>query len=82
MRFRREGEVLAFRRLPFFWNYGPVLCQHVFEALVASAPVMGVVVLVYLDDVLLVGRVLWVIWWAEVVVTMLRKTGGIISPKS
>ena len=40
------GGGLAFRCLPFGWKFSPILCQRVLEALVASARVRDVVVLV------------------------------------
>ena len=38
------------------WKYSPILCQKVMEHLVARAGLVGVVGMVYLDDVLVVGR--------------------------
>ena len=51
-----SGEVLSFHCLPFGWKYSHILCQKVMEHLVAREGLVGVVVMVYLDDVLVVGR--------------------------
>ena len=51
-----EGGVLSFRCLPFGWKYSPILCQKVLERLVEEIGVVGVLVLIYIDDVLIVGR--------------------------
>ena len=42
--------------LPFGPKFNPLLCQHVLGELVASACAQDVVILVYLDDVLILGR--------------------------
>ena len=78
-----EGGVLAFRCLPFGWKYSPLLCQRVLEGLVADAGLLGVLVLIYLDDVLVVGR-----GRARVreqtarAAEALRRAGAVVSPKS
>ena len=78
-----EGGVLAFRCLPFGWKYSPLLCQRVLEGLMADAGLSGVLVLVYLDDVLVVGR-----GRARVreqtakAAEALRRAGAVVSPKS
>ena len=48
--------MLSFHCLPFVWKYSPILCQKVMEHLVARAGLVGVVVMVYFDDVLVIGR--------------------------
>ena len=75
--------MLAFRCLPFGWRYSPLLCQRVLERLVTDAGLSGVVVLIYLDDVLVVGR-----GRARVRKQMarateaLRRARAVVSPKS
>ena len=51
-----EGGVLSFRCLPFGGKYSPILCQKVLERLVEEIGLVGVLVLIYIDDVLIVGR--------------------------
>ena len=51
-----EGRVLAFRCLPFGRKYSPILYQRVLERLMEEARLVGVLILVYLDDVLIVGQ--------------------------
>ena len=51
-----EGGVLSFRCLPFGWKYSPILCQKVLKRFVEEIGLVGVLVLIYIDDVLVVGR--------------------------
>ena len=51
-----EGGVLSFRCSPFGWKYSPILCQKVLERLVEEIGLVGVLVLIYIDDVLIMGR--------------------------
>ena len=74
---------MSFRCLPFGWKYTPILCQKVLERLVEEIGLVGVLVLIYIDDVLIVrqgkGRVRE---QAMPAVQALRAAGGVISPKS
>ena len=51
-----EGGVLSFRCFPFGWKYSPIMCQKVLERLVEEIGPLGVLVLIYIDDVLIVGQ--------------------------
>ena len=78
-----EGEVLSFRCLPFGWKYSPIPCQKVLERLVEEFGLIGVLVFIYIDDVLIVGRSKGrVREQAMRAVQALRAAGGVISPKS
>ena len=78
-----EGGVLAFRCLPFGWKYSPLLCQRVLEGLMADAGLSGVLVLIYLDDVLVVGRGrVRVREQTAKAAEALRRAGAVVSPKS
>ena len=78
-----EGAVLSFGCLPFGWKYSPVLCQKVLERLIEEIGLVGVLVLFYIDDVLIVGRgKARVCAQARRAVETLRAAGGVISPKS
>ena len=78
-----EGGVLSFRCLPFGWKYSPILCQKLLERLVEEIGLVGVLVLIYIDDVLIVGRgKARVREQAMRAVQALRAAGGVISPKS
>ena len=46
----------VFRCLPFGWKYSLVLCQRVLERLIEEDEFVGVLVLIYLDGMLVVGR--------------------------
>ena len=78
-----EGGVLSFRFLPFGWKYSPILCQKVLKRLVEEIGLVGVLVLIYIDNVLIVGpgkgRVRG---HAMRAVHALRVAGGVTSPKS
>ena len=78
-----KGGVLSFTCLPFGWKYSPILCQKVLKRLVEEIGLVGVLVLIYIDDVLIVG---WgkgrVRGQAMRAVQVLRAAGGVISPKS
>ena len=77
-----EGGVLSFGCLPFGWTYSPILCQKVLER-VEEIGLVGVLVLIYMDDVLIVGRGKGrVREKAMREVQALRAAGGVISPKS
>ena len=78
-----ERGVLSFRYLPFGWKYSPTLCQKVLERLVEEIGMVGVLVLIYIDDVHIVGRGKGhVRGQAMRAVHALRAAGGVISPKS
>ena len=78
-----EGGVLLFRCLPFGWKYSPIPCQKVLERLVDQVGLVGSLVLIYIDDVLIVGRGKGrVRGQAMRAVQALRAAGGVISPKS
>ena len=82
-RMARGGGGLSFRCLPFGWKYSPILCQKVLERLVEEIGLVGVLVLIYIDDVLIVGRGKGhVRGQAMRAVQALRAAGGVISPKS
>ena len=51
-----KGGVLSFRCLPFGWKYNPVPCKKVLARLVEEIGLVGVLVLIHIDDVLIVGR--------------------------
>ena len=50
-----EGDTLSFRCLLFGWKYSPIVCQEVLERLIEEIGLVGVLVLIYIDDVLIVG---------------------------
>ena len=78
-----EGGVLWFRCLRFGWKYSPIPCQKVLERLVEEIALVGVLVSIYIDDVLIVGRGRGQVRERAVrAVQALRAEGGIISPKS
>ena len=78
-----EGGVLSFRCLPFGWKYSPILCQKVLERLVEDIGLVGVLVLIYIDDVLIAGRGKGRVHeQAMRAAQVLRAVGGVISPKS
>ena len=51
-----DGGVLVLRWLLFGWKYSPILCQKVLERPVEEIGLVGVLVLIYMDHVLIVGR--------------------------
>ena len=75
-----EGGVLSFRCLPFGWKYSPILCHKVLERLVGEIGLVGVLILIYIYDVLILG-------WGKArvheqairAVEALRAAGGVIS---
>ena len=78
-----DGILYRFDCLPFGWTHSPAICQAVMVRLVQSAGVEGVLVLVYLDDVFVIGYGRkWVSMQAGVVASRLREEGAIVSPKS
>ena len=78
-----EGGVFSFRCLPFGWKYSAILCQKVFERLIEEIGLVGVLVFIYIDDVLIVGRgKARVLAQARRAVEALRVVGGVICPKS
>ena len=78
-----DGVLYSFDCLPFGWTHSPAICQAVMVRLVQSARVQGVLVLVYLDDVFIIGYGRkWVSMQAGVVASRLREEGAIVSPKS
>ena len=78
-----EGGILSFTCLLFGWKYSPIVCQKLWEQIVEEIGLVGVLVLIYIDDVLIMGR-----GKARVrektrrAVEALRAAGGVISPKS
>ena len=77
------GGVLSFRCLPFGWKYSPILCQKVLERFKEEIGLVGVFVLIHIDDVLIVGREkARVREQARCAVEALCDAGGVISPKS
>ena len=72
-----EGGVLSFRCLPFGWKYSPILCQKVLDRWLEEIGLVGVLVLIYIDDVLIVGR-----GKGRVRGQAMRAVGRVISPKS
>ena len=78
-----EGGVLSFGCWRFGWKYSPMLCQKVLERLVEEIGLVGVLVLIYINDVLIVGRgKARAREQALRAVEALRAAGGVISPKS
>ena len=78
-----DGVLYSFDCLPFGWTHSPAICQAVMVRLVQSARVQGVLVLVYLDDVFIIGYGRkWISMQAGVVASRLREEGAIVSPKS
>ena len=78
-----EEGVFSFRSLPFGWKYSPILFQKVFERLVKEIGLVGVLVLIYIDDVLIVGRGKGRVRGHTMrAVQVLRAAGGVISPTS
>ena len=75
--------VLSFECLPFGWKYSPIPGQKALERLVEEIGLVGLLVLIYIDDVLIVG---WgkgrVRGQAMRAVQALRAAGGVLSPKS
>ena len=75
--------MLAFRCLPFGWRDSPLFCQRQLERLVADAGLSGVLVLIYLDDVLVVGRGRARVRKQTARATeALRRAGAVFRPKS
>ena len=78
-----DGLLYSFDCLPFGWTHSPAICQAVMVRLVRDAGVEGVLVLVYLDDVFVIGYGRkWVSVQAGIVASRLREEGAIVSPKS
>ena len=50
-----DGELWAFRSLPFGWSYSPVICQAVLEDIVRRVALEDVLVLIYYDDIFVIG---------------------------
>ena len=50
-----DGEVVAFQCLPRGWKDSAISCQRVLESLVRDFIACGLMVLVFLDDVLVIG---------------------------
>ena len=77
-----EGGVLSFICLPFVWKYSAILCRKVFERLLEKIGLVGVLVLIYIDDLLIVGEGKGrMCEHAMRAVQALRAAGGVISPK-
>ena len=51
-----EGGVLSFRCLPFGWKYSHLLCKKVLESIVEEIGLVGVLVLIDIDNVLIMGH--------------------------
>ena len=51
-----DGGVLSLRCFPFGWKYSPIMCQKVLGHLVEEIGPVGVLVLIYIDNALIVGR--------------------------
>ena len=78
-----DGLLYSFDCLPFGWTHSPAICQAVMVRLVRDAGVVRVLVLVYLDDVFVIGYGRkWVSVLAGIVASRLRQEGAIVSPKS
>ena len=74
---------MSIKCLPFGWKYSPILCQKVLERLVEQIGSVGVLVLIYIDYVLTVGRGKGrVRGQAMRGVQALRAVGRVISPHS
>ena len=73
----------SFDCLPFRWTHSPAIYQAVMVLLVRDAGVEGVLVLVYPDDVFVIGYGRkWVSVQAGIIASRLREAGAIVSPKS
>ena len=78
-----DGLLHSFDCLPVGWTHSPAISQAVMVRLVQDAGVEGVLVLVYLDDVFVIGYGRrWVSMQASVVASRLREEGAIVRPKS
>ena len=78
-----DGLLYGFDCLPFGWTHSPAICQAVMVRLVREAGVEGVLVLVYLDNVFVIGYGRkWVSAQARVIASHLREAGAIVTPKS
>ena len=78
-----EGELYSFRALPFGWAYSPIICKECLTQMIPRAHARDVVVLIYYDDILVLGfgsrRVQLA---ADAIVRVLVAEGAIVSPKS
>ena len=52
---RVDDTVYAFQALPFGWAYSPMICQDVLTDIVRRARMREIVVLIYYDDMLVIG---------------------------
>ena len=78
--FDGEGGVLASPCLPFSWKYRLISCQRLLEWLIEEAGSVEVLVFIYLDDVLIVGRGRLCAHFSAV--DALRTGGAVITLKS
>ena len=71
------------RRMPFGWNFSPMLCQLPLQKAIEGIVPPHMIILHYLDDFLLLGGcpkdLKDITRW---VVEVLRKAGLLVSPKS
>ena len=78
-----DGLLYSFDSLPFRWTHSPAICQAVLVRLVRDAGVEGVLVVVYMDDVFVIGYgTKWVSVQAGIIASRLGEMGAIVSPKS
>ena len=78
-----DGLLYSFDCLPFGWTHSPAIYQAVMVRLVREAGMEGLLVLVYLDDVFVIGYGRkWVSVQASVIASHRREAGAIVSPKS
>ena len=82
-RIRVDDMVYACKALPFGWVYSPVICQEVLTSIVRKGHVRDVIVLIYYDDILVIGfgasRLQPA---ANAIVDILVSEGALVSPKS
>ena len=82
-RIRADDTVYAFKALPFGWAYSLVICQKVLTDIVRRARVRDVVILVYHDDILVIGFGNGHVQLAaDAIVTLLISAGALVTPKS
>ena len=78
-----DGGVLSLRCLPFAWKNSPILCPKLLECFMEDIGLIGMLVLIYIDNVHIVGRCkARVCEQALRAIEALCVAGGVISPKS
>ena len=78
-----DGELWAFKSLPFGWSYSPVICWAVLEHIVWSVVVDDVFVLIHYDDIFVIGHGKDHAGnQSEALAVALNEAGAPVSPKS